>query len=66
MFRGYILNVFSPNCVVQVTSERGGDPEFSETRLAVPSNQDVALDVPGISVWAHLPTSLAYRSDTTV
>ena len=34
-------------------SERARDREVSETGLAVPSNQDVALGVPSVNVQAH-------------
>ena len=39
------------------------DPKVTETRLAVLSNQDVGLDVPGVNVQANIFPRFAHRSD---
>ena len=46
-FWGHIFNTSLLEGILQVTSERGCDPEVPETRLAIPSNENVALDAPG-------------------
>jgi hypothetical protein len=43
-FWGHISNGFRRMVVVQKTSKRACDPKVAETRLAFPSNQDVALE----------------------
>jgi len=40
--------------VLRCARERPRDRKVSETRLTVPSNQDVVLDTPSISVQVHL------------
>jgi hypothetical protein len=47
-------------------SECVGNPKVAETCLAVPSNQDVVLDVLTINMRACSFLRLAYRSDATM
>ena len=46
--------------------ERRRNPEVSETRLAILSDQDVALDRLRISVWARSILRFTYWTDATV
>ena len=46
--------------------ERARDPEVSETRLTVPSNQDVTLVVRSVNVGVHSILRSTYRTDATV
>ena len=50
----------------EVIFERPRDREVSETRLAVPSNQDVVLDGLSISVRVYSTLRFAYRTNTVV
>jgi hypothetical protein len=51
--------------VVCKTSECAHNPKVCKTRLTIPSNQDVTLDVLSVSVGSFIP-SFAYRGDATM
>lgn len=47
-------------------SECARDPKVSETRLAVPSDQDVALYTLGVNARVYIFPHFTYRSDVAV
>ena len=49
-----------------VRCERPNNREVSETPLTVPSNQDIVLDTPSISVRVRSIFHFAYRTNTAV
>jgi len=51
---------------VQVPREHPGDCKVSETRLTFLSNQDVVLDVLGVSVGGHSTLHFTYRTNATM
>ena len=49
-FRGHIPKCFWLVVVARETSERARNPKVCEARLAIPTDQDVVLDVPNVNM----------------
>jgi hypothetical protein len=52
--------------LVQEVTERAHDPKVAETRLAIPSDQDVVLVAPTVNMRACSFPQFTYRSDATM
>jgi hypothetical protein len=53
VFWGHILDSFWLMAVVQGTSGHACDSKVSKACLTILSNQNIALDIPSVSMWDH-------------